>query len=100
VSLSSIEHELLTILRSVEAELRNVERVQAEQAEAIIQLTQRMQASINSLSVWIADVQQAQRSATARSMRLLWWLIALTAVALVFFVGLEIVLLWQNLMCR
>jgi hypothetical protein len=96
VSLSSIEHELLTTLRSVDAELRNVKRVQAEQAEAIIQLTQRMQASINSLSIWIADVQQAQRAAAARTLKPLWWLLVLTALALVLFFGLGVALLWQN----
>lgn len=96
MSLSSIEQELLTTLRSVDAELRSVKQVQEEQAEAITELTKRMQASINSLSTWVSDVQQAQRAAAARSLKPLWWLLALAALALVLFFGLGIGLLWQN----
>lgn len=95
-SLSSIEQELLTILRNVEAEMRNVKKVQEEQAQAIVQLTQRMQASINSLSIWISDVQQAQRAAAVRSLTPLWWLLALTALGLLLFFSLGMGLLWQN----
>lgn len=96
MSLTSIEQELLSTLRSVDAELRSVKQAQAEQAEAITQLTQRMQASINSLSIWVSDVQQAQRAAAARSLKPLWWLLALAALALVLFFGLGVGLLWQN----
>jgi type VI protein secretion system component VasF len=100
MSLDSIEQELLTTLRSVDAELRMVKHVQEEHAAAITQLTQRMQASINSLSSWVSDVQHAQRSATVLSMRLLWCLIALTVVALVVLLSFEVFLLWQNVVCR
>lgn len=96
MSLDSIEHELLSTLRSVEHEMRGVKQVQQEQSDAIVSLTQRMQASINSLSVWVSDVQVAQRATTTRALRPLWALVIVAAVAVVLVFGLGVGALFQQ----